>query len=144
MISADIIAQAESYSGIRAGIARLEDVLFSPSYRTVQEDPGAATQLDDVDVVVWLPEARSVLVLGLKHPPEEPRLDWWERGDTLGNRRLREISESLKKWLRKEHDLNTQPLPYHVENEVPHGEIGNRNVVIKYCRACELACPVGA
>lgn len=65
-LPADIIAQAESYSGIRAGIARLEDVLFSPSYRTVQEGPGAETQLDDVDVVVWPPEARSVLVLGLK------------------------------------------------------------------------------
>lgn len=34
-----------------------------------------------------------------------------------------------------------------VENKVPHGEIGkngNRNVVIKYSRVCELACPVGA
>ena len=33
-----------------------------------------------------------------------------------------------------------------VENKVPDGETGengNRNLVIKYCRACELACPVG-
>ena len=34
-----------------------------------------------------------------------------------------------------------------VENKVPDGEIGEngkRNLVIKYCRACELSCPVGA
>ena len=34
-----------------------------------------------------------------------------------------------------------------VENKVSDGEIGengNRNWVIKYCRACELSCPVGA
>ena len=34
-----------------------------------------------------------------------------------------------------------------VENTVPDGEIGEngkRNLVTKYCRACELSCPVGA
>ena len=34
-----------------------------------------------------------------------------------------------------------------VENKVPDGEIGEdgeRRFVIKYCRACELSCPVGA
>jgi len=34
-----------------------------------------------------------------------------------------------------------------VENKVPDGETGengNRNLVIKYCRACELAFPLGA
>ena len=34
-----------------------------------------------------------------------------------------------------------------VENKVRDGEIGEngkRNPVIKYCRACELSCPVGA
>jgi len=61
--------------------------------------------LDDVEVVDWPPEASSVLVLGLNHPPEEPCLDWWERGDTWGNRRLREISESLKRWLHKENPV---------------------------------------
>jgi hypothetical protein len=34
-----------------------------------------------------------------------------------------------------------------VENKVPDGEIGEngkRQFMIKYCRACELSCPVGA
>jgi epoxyqueuosine reductase len=66
-------------------------------------------------VTEWPPEARSVLVLGLCHPKKDPRLDWWDRGNTNGNRRLMEISESVKQWLRKEHNLGAYPLPYHVE-----------------------------
>jgi hypothetical protein len=34
-----------------------------------------------------------------------------------------------------------------IENKVPAGEIGangKRNLVVQYCRACELSCPVGA
>ena len=34
-----------------------------------------------------------------------------------------------------------------LQNQVPEGEIGEggiRNLVTKYCRACEFACPVGA
>jgi epoxyqueuosine reductase len=57
-----------------------------------------------------------VLILGLFHPPSDPRLDWWELGDTLGNRYLRRTSQALKRWLLKEHGLNAVPLPYHVEN----------------------------
>jgi epoxyqueuosine reductase len=234
----EIISQAESYDGIRAGIVRLEEVLKGPSYQAAPEDPGNPTPLDDVEIVNWSPEARSVLILGLYHPVKKPRLDWWERGDSWGNRHLREISESLKHWLCEEHGLAAQPLPYHlekgglflkdaavlsgmgiigrnnlllypewgprirlrsillegdlhttealegfspcetcegfcqkacpvkafpqgkysrpicrkqmnadVENKVSDGEIGEngrRNLVIKYCRACELSCPVGA
>jgi epoxyqueuosine reductase len=217
-LTTEIISQAESYDGIRAGIAHLEDILQGPSYQATPEGPGILTQLDDVQVVDWLREARTVLILGLNHPKKDPRLDWEERGDTWGNRHLRKISESLKQWLREKYDLDAQPLPYHVEkgglflkdaavlsgigiiglegdlqttealegfspcetcegfcqkacpmkafpqgkysrpichkqmnadvvNKVPDGEIGEngkRNLLIKWCRACELSCPVGA
>jgi epoxyqueuosine reductase len=238
LLTAEIISRAESYDGIRAGIVRLKDVLKGPSYQDKLESPGITTLPDDVQVVDWPPAAQTVLVLGLYHPEENPRLDWWERGDTRGNRRLRKISELLKQWLREEYDLNAYPLPYDVEkgglflkdaavlagigiigrnnmflhpewgprirlrsillegdlpttealdgfapcetcegfcqkacpmnafpqgkyrrpicrvqmntdveNKVPDGEIGEngkRNLMIKYCRACELSCPVGA
>ena len=237
-LTTEIISQAESYDGIRAGIVRLEDVLQGPSYQTTPKGPGILTQLDDVQVVDWPREARTVLILGLNHPEKDPRLDWEERGDTWGNRHLRKISESLRQWLRGKYDLDAQPLPYHVEkgglflkdaavlsgigiigrnnlllhpewgprirlrpillegdlqttealegfspcetcegfcqkacpvkafpqgkysrpichkqmnadvvNKVPDGEIGEngkRNLLIKWCRACELSCPVGA
>jgi len=237
-LTTELISQTESYDGIRAGIVHLEDVLKSPSYQATIEGPGSTTQLDDGQIVDWPTKARTVLILGLNHPEKDSRLDWWERGDSWGNRRLREISEFLKQWFRKEYDLDAQPLPYHVEkgglflkdaavlsgigiigrnnlllhpewgprirlrsillegdlqttealegfspcetckgfcqkacpmkafpqekysrpicrkqmnadveNKVPDGEIGEngkRNLVIKYCRACELSCPVGA
>jgi epoxyqueuosine reductase len=237
-LTVEIISWAESYDDIRAGIARLEDVLKGPSYQDNLESPEVTTQVDDVQVADWPTGAQTVLVLGLYHPEEDPRLDWWERGDTRGNRRLRKISELLKQWLREEYDLNAYPLPYDVEkgglflkdaavlagmgiigrnnlflhpewgprirlrsillegvlpttealdgfapcetcdgfcqkacplrafpkgkyhrpicrvqmntdveNKVSDGDIGEngkRNLVIKYCRACELSCPVGA
>ena len=238
-LTTEVISQAESYDGIRAGIVRLKDVLKGHSYQATLEGSRSRHLLDDVSQIVdWPKEAQIVLILGLNHPEKNPRLDYWERGDTWGNRRLREISESMKQWLREKYDLAAQPLPYHVEkgglflkdaavlsgigiigrnnlllhpewgprirlrsiliegdfqttevlegftpcetceefcqkacpkkafpqgkysrpicykqinadveNKVPDGEIGEngkRNLVIKYCRACELSCPVGA
>ena len=235
-LTTEVISQAESYNGIRAGIAPLKDILKGPSYKAVIADP-RGIQLDKVPFDNWPAEAQTVLVLGLNHPEKNPRLDYWERGDTLGNRRLRELSELIKQWLRKKFDLTALPLPYHLEkgglflkdaavlsgmgvigqnnllihpewgprvrlraillegdfqtteapegftpcetcevfcqkvcpvkafpqgkyswsicvkqinadaeNKVPEGEIGEngeRNLVIKNCRACELSCPVG-
>jgi epoxyqueuosine reductase len=236
-LTTEVISQAESYDGIRAGIVRLEDVLKGPSYQAAVAVPRYTDKMDDVSIDNWPTEAQTVLVLGLNHPEKDPRLDYWERGDTWGNRRLREISELMKQWLREKYDLSAFPLPYHVEkgglflkdtavlsglgiigqnnlllhpewgprirlraillegdfqntealegftpcdtcdlfcqkacpmkafpqgkyswsicgkqmsadveNKVPDGEIGEngkRHLVIKYCRACELSCPVG-
>lgn len=237
-LTAEIISRAETYNGIRAGIVRLGDILQGPSYQATQESPESKTVLDNLQMVDWPTEALTVLILGLNHPRKDPRLDYWEKGDSWGNRRLKEISELLKQWLLKEYDLASIPLPYHLEkggiflkdaavlsgigiigsnnlllnpewgprirlrsillegefqttpslegfypcetceafcqkacpkkafphgkysrpiclkqmnadeeNKVPEGEIGvngKRNSVIKYCRACELSCPVGA
>ena len=38
-LTSEIISQAESYDGIRAGIVRLEDVLQSPSYQVDPKGP---------------------------------------------------------------------------------------------------------
>ena len=235
-LTTEVISQAESYNGIRAGIAPLKDILKGPSYKAVIADP-RGIQLDKVPFDNWPAEAQTVLVLGLNHPENDLYLDYWEQGDTWGNRRLRELSELMKQWLREKYDLTALPLPYHLEkgglflkdaavlsgmgvigqnnllihpewgprvrlraillegdfqtteapegftpcetcevfcqkvcpvkafpqgkyswsicvkqinadaeNKVPEGEIGEngeRNLVIKNCRACELSCPVG-
>jgi epoxyqueuosine reductase len=237
VLAAEIISKAESFDGVRAGMTNLETVLKGPSYQVDQNNPVRMSPLDHTSVVDWPGEAKSVLVLGLHHPAGEARLDWWEHGDTKGNRRLKEISDIIKQWLRKKYGLKSIPLPYHVEkgglflkdaailsglgiigknnlflhpqfgprirlrsiliegaletvpmierfnpcevcegfcqracpknafsrhrfnrskcliqmevdkdNAAPDkeaGEDGQRGLVIKYCRACELACPVG-
>jgi len=114
-LTAKIISQAESYNGIRAGIVRLNDVLQGFSYQAGPIGPTRSDEFDDDKIDHWPEEAQTVLVLGLYHPEEDLRLDYWERGDTLGNRRLREISDLLKLWLQEELDVSAYPLPYHVE-----------------------------
>jgi|Deesub1362A_J573_1020465.scaffolds.fasta_scaffold01236_9 epoxyqueuosine reductase len=115
--ASQILAYAESFPEVRAGVARLEDVLGAPSYQVVPEEEWitALSSFHQGKVSEWPPEGRSVLVLGLHHPREDPRLDWWIQGNTPGNRRLMEISESLRQWVREQYGLGAQPLPYYVE-----------------------------
>lgn len=237
-LSAEVIVKAESFSGIKAGIARLGDILKAPSYQVVPDGEWSTSLSNEGTVTEWPPDAKSVLVLGLHHPDSKPELDWWDGGNTMGNRQLMRISDSLKRWFIEEHGLNAIPLPYHIEwgglflkdaavlaglgiigksnlflnpewgprirlrsiliegdieptkpiqgfspcdscgeichsscpqnvfssgaynrpkcitqldadiaNKMPDGEAGENGIpgpVIKYCRACEFACPVGA
>ena len=111
-LTKEITSQAESYNGIRVGFARLEDILNGPSYRETQTEPIRIELQDYSQKVEWQVEAQTVMVLALKHPQDDPRLDYWERGDSWGNRKLRELSELLKQWLKKEFNLSSLPLPY--------------------------------
>ena len=116
IITLEIIAKAESMrEGVCAGIARLTDVLQAPSYKAAHDLLGRHTLFGQDGQVEWPADAATVLVLGLRHPADEPRRDWWERGDTLGNRFLRRISQSMKRWLFKTYGLDALPLPYHIE-----------------------------
>jgi len=105
----EVIAWAESYDGIQVGIVNLKAVLKGPSY------PVAPNGLSDAQHANWPDSAQSVLVLGLHHPKEDPRLDYWESGDTWGNRRLKEISLELQHWLRWTYHVYAYPLPYDVK-----------------------------
>lgn len=114
-LRADIILKAESFPGIKAGLARLEDVLKALSYQAFTDGEWPARLSKEGTVTKWPPEAKSVLVLGLHHPEDNLRLDWWDGGNTMGNRQLMEISDSLEKWMKEEHGLSALTLPYHVE-----------------------------
>ena len=113
--SAMIVAKAASLPGIKAGIARLRDVLNAPSYRAAPEEPFASSVEDENAVTEWPPGARSVLVMGLHHAEDEPRLDWWDERGSPGDLRLVELCESTAAWLRSEFRIDVLPLPYHVE-----------------------------
>ena len=115
LLTAAIVARAESYAGIKAGIARLEDVLDAPSYHVVPEGSFTSSVSDQTVAVEWPAEAQSVLVLGLHHPEEEPGLDWWHRGVSPGDRRLMGIGESLRDWLASELGVSAFALPYSAE-----------------------------
>ena len=87
----------------------------APSYQAVPEGEWSTSLSNEGTVTEWPTDAKSVLVLCLHHPEDKPQLDWWDGGNTMGNRQLMEISDSLKQWLKEEHGPNALPLPYHVE-----------------------------
>jgi epoxyqueuosine reductase len=109
------MARAESFAGIKAGIARLADVLNAPSYQVVPDGVFSSSVSDGVVASEWPPDAQSVLVLGLHHPEDDPRLDWWHCGTSPGDRLLVEICASLQQWLEDEHGISSLPLPYAAE-----------------------------
>ena len=114
-LSADIVMQSQTFTGIKAGIARLDDILSTPSYQAEPQVEKPFSLSKERTVTAWPSKAESVLVLGLHHPANNPRLDWGDRGNTLGNRRLMLISDRLKHWLYEVYGVSATPLPYHLE-----------------------------
>lgn len=114
-LSGELIAKAESFPEIKAGIACLEDILKAPSYEAVPNGEWSISLSNEELVTEWPSDAKSVIVLGLHHPEDNPRLDWWDGSNTMGNRQLMKISDFLKQWLKEEHGLRAFPLPYNIE-----------------------------
>ncbi len=46
-LTLEIIATAESFSGIKARVARLENILNGPSHQATPKGPGSTMNLDD-------------------------------------------------------------------------------------------------
>ncbi len=112
-IAKELLARVEQWEGIRGGIADISDVLSGPSYKAA----GGNSWRDDhhEQAIKWLPDAPSLLVLAMHHPRGKPELDWFDRGNTAGNRRLTTFSEVLVTWLYDTHGIEAQALPYQVE-----------------------------
>ena len=112
-LAKELIAEAEKLDGFRAGIADIEKVLDGPSYKAVAEGEWKTGHSESV--TEWLSDARSLLVLAMHHPKEDPSLDWFDRGNTAGNRKMTQVSEDLATWIFETHGVRAQALPYHVE-----------------------------
>lgn len=112
-LAEELIAEAKKFDGIQAGIAPIGKVLEGPSYKAAA---GVKWQDNHAEQTIqWLPNAGSLLVLAMHHPSDKPELDWFDRGNTAGNRRMTEISESLVAWLLRTHGIRGQALPYQEE-----------------------------
>lgn len=112
-IAEELIAEAERLDDFRAGIAPIEKVLDGPSYRASADGEWKTDHSEKP--TPWLPNAGTLLVLAMHHPENNPQLDWFDRGNTAGNRRMTKVSEELAAWLFENHGVQAQPLPYHVE-----------------------------
>jgi epoxyqueuosine reductase len=112
-VAKELIAEAEKWDGIQGRIADIAEVLNSPSYKAAGGEQWQDNHAEKT--ITWLPNARSLLILAMHHPKENPELDWFDRGNTSGNRWLTEISKILVQWLHDTHGINAQALPYQVE-----------------------------
>lgn len=63
----------------------------------------------------WPASAKSVIVIGLSHPEEQPELDWWDGGGTSGNRRMIDILERTRQQIKKDLKVDSHKLHYYVE-----------------------------
>jgi epoxyqueuosine reductase len=113
LIAQELLAEAEKWDGIQCGIAAIADVLNGPSYTAASGEQWRDDHAEQS--IEWLPGASSLLILAMQHPQEQPELDWFDRGNTEGNRRLTTISEVLVKWLYETCGIRSMALPYQVE-----------------------------
>ena len=123
-LAEELIVEAQKREGFRAGIAAVDDVLGGPSYKAAAVGSWETNFLENTPpwlssasehTTPWLPNAHSLLVLAMHHPEDDPLLDWFDRGNTAGNRRMTKVSEELGVWLFRTHGIRSQPLPYYVE-----------------------------
>ena len=112
-IATELIAEAAKRDGIQGGIADIADVTNSPSCKAVAGEPWQDDHAEQA--ITWLPNAKSLLILVMHHPKDKPELDWFDRGNTAGNRWLTKISKLLVEWLHETHGIMAQALPYQVE-----------------------------
>ncbi|MBU2601246.1 MAG: epoxyqueuosine reductase [Actinobacteria bacterium] len=123
-LSAAIVRAALDRGADLAGVARIDDVRGSPSHRIfglLEEYSGAGSTMVLGRVhgqIDWPEKARSVIIIAVRHPEEEPHLDWWRdglSGGTEGNRLLIDAGAELAAWLVAEHGIAAGVLPYHIE-----------------------------
>ena len=123
----EIIAKAKEFGADLAGIARVEDLLKSPSHTISEKMPDFANvgakfaegrRKGQVD---WPDGAKSAIIIALEHPPEKPEMDWWvlgtksAAGNTPGNKILMALMNKLITWLETEKGVKCFKLPYHIE-----------------------------
>ncbi len=103
----ELIRRALALGADDAGVCRAGDVLSGPSHRSGAFPEG-------------IEAGHALLVLVLRHPPDQPELDFFVRreearfGNSEGNRRLMEISRGLGDWLEGE-GVPSRDLHYYVE-----------------------------
>lgn len=106
-----------------AGIAKMELLRCSAShaiYTKMGDYEGVGTVGDvgkslENKLFEWPDVVKSVLVIGLSHPRDQPELDWWDGKGTSGNRRLIEIMKMTRREIEENLNLRTHKLHYYVE-----------------------------
>lgn len=134
-IGEQIIGNAIANGATLAGIASMEALAGSASQTTYNKMASYAEMdiIGDIEEIpddefiadnkrrqnkrlfTWPESVKSVLVIGLSHPEDNPELDWWDGRGTLGNRILIDIVKRTSQQIETELKVNTRKLHYYVE-----------------------------
>jgi epoxyqueuosine reductase len=118
-----IIETAMGNGATLAGIASMEAIKVSAShtiYNKMGNYAGVGTVKDDaapkdIQLFNWPDSVKSVLVIGLSHPEDNPDLDWWDGRGTPGNRILIDIIKRTSQQIENNLKVKTHKLHYYVE-----------------------------
>jgi len=123
-IAATLLNKATELGTDLVGFANVEDLKQSPSFTFAPKMPGAGegfgTRENKLGLkpgeVLWPENAKTVMVIAVHHPKDQPEMDWWfGRVDPPGNRVLAKIVRELCTWIGEQFDFNIVHLAYHVE-----------------------------
>ena len=122
-VGKQIIETAIENGANLAGIANVKSLRSSSShsiYTQLDNYSGVGTVKDDDTLPEnllfnWPESAKSLLVIGLSHPRDLPKLDWWDGKGTPGNRLLIDIIRHTQEQIESDLKIKTQKLHYYVE-----------------------------
>jgi epoxyqueuosine reductase len=122
-IGKKIIEIAKRNGANLAGVADVRELRASSShsiYTRLDDYSGVGTVKDDDKLARdqlfnWPESAKSLLVIGLSHPRDLPKLDWWDGKGTPGNRLLIDIVRDTQVQIESELNIKTRKLHYYVE-----------------------------
>lgn len=120
----ELIETSLSSGASLAGISPADDLKHSPSHAmfgVLDTFTGVGTKNVSENArgnVRWPEKARSVLILAVAHPEDEPQLDWWIdgwSGGTRGNRKLMDVADAVASWAGGK-GISVAKFPYHIED----------------------------
>ncbi len=120
-LSSQLLQKVKIFGADLAGLARVDQLLHSPSYKMISHVPHAEIgRLKDSfkpGEIIWPEKGKSILVVALSHPADKPELDWWHGNRTPpGNQLLAQVVDQASEWVKANYpEVDLFPLPYHVE-----------------------------
>jgi epoxyqueuosine reductase len=97
--------------GNYTGMDIVKDVEDLPDNEFITDDKA----LQDKRLFAWPDSVKSLLVIGLSHPEDNPELDWWDGRGTLGNRIMINIIKRTSQQIEKSLKISTRKPHYYVE-----------------------------
>lgn len=148
-VSSQLLLKAKELGADLVGLAAVKDLKLSPSFIFAPKILGSGNTIDIQNNVLclkpgevaWPENAKTVMVIAVHHPENQPEMDWWFGiVNPPGNRILANTVRRLCDWIPKQFGINVVHLPYGVEKGGTYlkdaavlaalGCIGRNNIVV--------------